>query len=47
MQKFFKNNEFYTNKLYKGLEFNKKQEVKKFELGDKGIAIKYNKIIDN
>ena len=46
MQKFFKNNEHYSQKLFKGLEFNKKQEVKKFELGDRGVAVKYDKIID-
>jgi len=47
MQKFFKNNEHFSQKLFKGLEFKKKEEVKKFEMGDKGIAIKYNKITDN
>lgn len=47
MAKFFKNNEHYSQKLFKGLDFNKKDEVKKFELGDRGVAIKYDRIKDN
>ena len=35
---FFKSYDHFKDKIFKGLEFKKKKEVKKYELGEKGIA---------
>ena len=35
---FFKSYDHFKDKLYKGLEFRKKTEIKEYEMGEKGIA---------
>ncbi len=46
LKSFYKNYDFFSNKLFKGLEFKKGADIKKFELGKKGIAIGYEDIQD-
>jgi len=46
LKKVFASFEHFRNKLFKGLEFKKKSEVKKYELGDFGIAKSYKKAED-
>ena len=41
---FFKSYDHFKNKLFKGLEFKKKKDVSKYELGEKGIAQGYEKL---
>jgi len=44
LKSFFKSYDHYKGKLYHGLEYRKKNEVKKYEIGDIGFAQGYRKI---
>ncbi len=44
LESFFKNYDFFSNKIFKGVVFQKKTEIKKYELGEKGIAKGYSQI---
>ena len=44
LNSFFKNYEFFKNKIFKGVVFKKKSEIKKYELGEIGIAKGYTQI---
>lgn len=44
LRSFFKSYDHFKNKLYHGLEYRKKEDVKEYEIGDIGFAQGYKKL---